>query len=305
MERDRYTSGKRYLQYNFCKYWPITTCVYISFVLFCFAIYGWGAAKLKEMGLHILYEIFYIHLIGVASNSYVLSNIWYIPVMIFVLTVFTSLYVWKKEFFLTIFIPIVIVGCCSYIFAIWGNLADFRGINKGDFFIKGVYRGVMDIGVGIVVYRFAPMVNTLLNHIRIIWIVVLEILTLVICFYSILTTGENATDLLILPCSCIFIFLCCAERGILYRIMECKVFKWIGRLGLYIYLTQAFSIAITTRLCGSDRTFSLMTSAILFILTLGISVLFQYIIVPGEIWIAKKIFISKQEASYEKLCNVC
>lgn len=293
MKCDRYTSGKQYLQYNFCKYWPITTCIYISLVFFRFVIYGWGIAKLREMGLHILYEIFYIHLVGIDSNSYVLSLIWYIAVMIFVLTVFTSLYIWKKDFFLTIFLPIAIIGCCTYLFAIWGSLADFRGINKGDFFIKGVYRGVMDMGVGIVVYHFMPMVNTLLDHIRIIWIVVLELLTLVICFCSILTTGGNSTDLLIIPCSCIFIFLCYAEKGILYRIMECKLFKCIGILSLYIYLTQAFSMTIAMRLCGSDKTFSLMTSAILIILTIGTSALFQYIIVPGEIWIAKKIFFSK------------
>lgn len=294
MKRGRYTSGRIYLQYNLCKYWPMTTCAYVSLVLFRFVVFGWGVTKLREIGLQTLYEIFYVHLVGVSSKSYVMSYIWYIPIMIFILTVFTSLYVWKKDFFMTIFLPIAIIGCCTYIFAISGKLRDFRGVVNGDFFIMGVYRGVMDIGVGIAVYHFVPIVNSMLKHIRIIWIFVLEMLTVGICFYSIFTTLENTTDILIIPCSCIFVFLCCAERGILYRIMECKFFKWIGGMSLYIYITQTFGLTITARLCRSDKSmFSLTESAILLIITVGFAVLFRYIIAPGEMWIAKRIFIRK------------
>lgn len=294
MERSRYAGAGDYLKRNLCRYWPITTCVYITYVLFHIAVSGWGITRLKEVGLQIFYEIFYIHLTGVSSKSYMISYMWYIPVMIFILTVFTGLYVWKKDFFLAIFLPIAVIGCCTHIFASFGRLTDFRAVAQGEFFIKGVYRGIMDMGVGIAGYHFAPAIHMMLKRIRVIWVLALEIVTTGICYYIITCETANAADILIIPCSCVFIFLCCGERGILYRIMECRLFKWIGGMSLYIYLTQAFSITITLRVCGGDRAvFSLTTAAVLLFITIGIAAFARYLIIPSEIWIAKRVFIRR------------
>ena len=89
---------------------------------------GFGDQSLMKQITHFPYEIIFSHLIGVNSDVYIASYIWYLPVMVFLLTFISSMYKWNKELTLFVFAPIAVVGGYTYLLNHWGDFTDFRSV---------------------------------------------------------------------------------------------------------------------------------------------------------------------------------
>lgn len=289
----KYKTGFDYVKNLFYNYFPKTTFVLIYLAIFNWIMGNWSINQLP----HLLYEILYMYILGIASQNYVYSLLWYIPILCFILSMYFNLYIINASILKNVVMPIIIISSYSYIFAKYGSMADFRAIAAGDFFIKGIYRGAADIAVGSLLYIIIPKIENLMKQLRTSIILIVETITLFTAIKIMFCEIEVASDILIVPCSCILLILCYSERGILYRLMENIVMKFLGKHSLFIYLCQGYAINLTVRICRrilkiTDLSvFNIIVSVVLIICLVLIALLFEYILIPLSIKLTRKIFI--------------
>lgn len=267
-------------------------CVPASTVILCLTLIydavlkDWSVRQVFIELPHLLHEMLYLYLFGVSPEYYILSVLWYIPVWMFVSVIFFNAYKYKKEFFVKIALPLLIVGAYSYLFSTWGNLADFRSIDKGGCFIKGIYRGAAGMGTGFLLYAQMPLLKNFMMRIREFAVVMMEILVIFLVILLIFSDAGSISDLFAVPSSCFILTMCYMERGFLYRFMDLPVFKYFSGGGIYVYMAQGFAISITPILSkwifgiNNYHTFSMKVSLILVLSAIGSAILFQYIVIP-------------------------
>lgn len=234
---NQYKCGSEFLRHIVIKYVPA------SAVILCFTfvdhavLKGWSVSQVFRELPHLLHEMLYMYLLGISPEYYILSILWYIPVWIFVSVIFFNAYKYNKDFFVKIALPLVVVGSYSYLFSVWGNLADFRSIDRAGYFMKGIYRSAAGMGTGFILFSLMPLLKKTIMKIRGIVIIVMEIFVIALILALIFSDGEYISDLLVVPCSCFILLMCYMERGGFYRIMELPIFGYFSGGDICIYDT--------------------------------------------------------------------
>ncbi len=254
----RYSDTFGYALTQIKKYWPKTTVVLcLKFMLKDFVeIVKTGSIEIFfDKFIHLLYEIFYLHVVGIDSGEYLASYLWYIPVMIVILTLYTGIYNQDRKL-LTFLFPIVIVCCYTKIFGTFGDLSDFREL--GGVLIKGIERGLADIAVGAVTFEVKNKIfdekpqeahlSSLSRNGRIdelgVLKCVLELIIFIPTIWVVLCSEEGYHDFVVIFASVFAILLCSTESGLIHKIMNLRALRKYGELSLWFYLTQTFSIAL-------------------------------------------------------------
>ncbi len=294
-ESGKYQSGGQYVVHLLKRYWPVTSIFLVVYWLKKFLKMGISV----RWGIHLIYEILYLHILGIASEDYLFSAIWYLPVLIFISGIYFELYRTNKSVLKGVLLPIVILLSYSYLFAQYGDLSDFRAIGAGNYFVKGIYRGAGGIGIGCLLYEAMPFMKEFCQKIRSGIILIIEFFVTFLVIGIVFLPLGSGTDILILPCSCILIANCYMEIGMVYRIAEFLPVKYIGKCSLYIYLTQGLAIGLTPYVVKllfgitNLNIWRVEAGIVLLVMTVGIAVFFQYIAIPALFWTIRKFFYRK------------
>ena len=298
---EKINSGYDYMKKATYRFFPKIFCIYTTLILFQYAIGNWSKDVICQRAINYVYEILGFHILGISSEYYIYSAIWFIPVLIFISMLYISMDKINSKAFITVILPLIILGAYTYLFSIYGNLADFRDIHEGSLFIKGVWRGMAGLGVGILLSYGRHYLKNIVRAIRPITIGLLEIVNVVILLLIMFLPPEKSSDILIVPCSCVLIILCYAERGIGHYVMEAYPFKKLGQISEEIYLSHIFAL-IFTRLVGelvfgttALEHFNLGVTVILLSTTIFFAILFKWLIIPLEIAGIKKILFRKNK----------
>jgi len=286
--KHKYKCGLDYLKHLIERCTPATTVILCAMFIYNGVRSGWPVMQYMNELPHLFYELLYMYILGISPDYYIYSVLWYIPVWMFLSYIFLNLYEYNEKMFLNLILPVIIVGCYSYIFAIWGNLGDFRSINRGSYFIKGVHRGAAGMGTGFLLYYLIPYLKNSVMKMKESILLLMEITVVMLLGVMILSKTDGISDVLVIPCSCYILSLCYMERGFLCKVMDLSVFRFLGggENGIYLYMTQGFAISITLKLSkifydiNRFEVFSFRVSLILVASSVICGMIFRYYFVP-------------------------
>lgn len=221
------------------------------------------------------YKLLYIpHKIGKSSGIFGIT--WYIIAMVISeVIMFPLLIKYKKDFVYTIS-PIIILILGSYLLVRFGHFANPWGF--GNIFYRGLIRGIFEINLGVYLYLISEKFNKVkLTKLSKVLLLLFEIFGYASIFILVnLKNAHRRFDALMIIIISVCILLSTNKNLYLYKFSNNKVFSYLEKLSLPMYIYQFIIIEVLIYVFNK---INYDISYIKFsLITLLISILFSVII---------------------------
>lgn len=245
MKKEKYHNSIDLICKKVARFFPSVLYMLVIVTVLNSACSNRSLSEIVKEIVHIIYESTMLYCIGISSEYYIATYVWYIATLIIALAILTELKFVFKERFTSLVLFLIIIFAYSHLFGTYTDFKDFRAIANGDFLIKGMWRGLADCAVGALLSFYLSNVIEFINKLRS-WIVVLFELGTLALLYLIIMYNDKIpdTDILIVPISIVIISLCYAKRGIMERILGLRIFSLLGKIAYEIYITQSISMEL-------------------------------------------------------------
>ena len=231
---------------RFKRFVPITL---ISGILTCLIAFILKSIKLSNVLLSI-YNSILLGIVGVGYNLNV--PIWYLSAIIVIMFLLYPIIRKNKERYIYYIAPLIIVFGLGYMYKQYPSL-DLSSYLWNSLFYSGLLRCLVEINIGIIVYKFVIYFNKNLKRIKDkkflkrlkILLQIIEIaLYLFIFAYMIFAGYKNKNDYFLLLCIISATTITLSEQTYIKKLFSYRFVYYLEKLSLYIYINQ--QIFITT-----------------------------------------------------------
>ncbi len=249
--------------------------------------------------INTIWDLLLLRMSGIKYFQGILGVAWYISAMLICMIALYPLIIKYKKNFIYIIAPLNVIFIGGYIAHRYGNIADpnaWTGI-----VYKSLLRAFFELSLGAIAYEFSEKIkNVNFTKIGRFILTLVEIVGFTSIFFIVnLKDAHNRYDFIMVLILFICISIAFSEKSILQKFSNNKVFFFLERISLPMYLNQTWIYDLCIYILKQNNTFNmgyylnlLIITTLIFIIALIVEMIVKlmYKVYPK----VKKIFIIEE-----------
>jgi len=250
------SSTFNWLKNKVLKIYPVYVSAILTLLFLNFLgniIHGRGVLDFFKKNWNVLYELFFLQRVGFTTYIINIAD-WYISAMLFT-GIFLHFVFSKYHETIIPLLFIAIIISLAYLVNRSGHIDQHSTIVLGTFDVS-TFRAFAGMSTGIILHSIIQKSKNIEKKATANCIEVVALLML-ISFMFMPHGRQHRSDILIYPIFCVIIFSCFKCKGIISQFLENKIFKFVSKYELALYLTHIIVITYDNKVFGKYWNFQL------------------------------------------------
>ena len=276
-----------FLKNKISKLYPYIFVSYIISLLYALCFYNLQTYEI----INTVWDLLLLRVIAGTMYRHIFEVLWFISALIISYMILYPLMLKLKDSFFYIIAPLIILFTGSYLAhtTILANHEIWNG-----FVYTGLLRGILGVSIGSLIYKISKYIANLDFSCKgKFFISFLEIFGFLSIFYLASQPYSNQRyDYIMVLILCISISLAFSEKTLLYNFSNNKLFYFIEKLSLPMYLNQIWIIDLVIKFINKNRLFLNYNLLLLIVVIIGIIVAILMIPLTKLLVETKNVFVN-------------